>query len=142
MAEKEFKEVYLPLLIKHFDLTDETIDSLNEQLFFEEIAKDRVRITKMNNLDLTYTINKGIHEAVKDKLKKYADESALAKYMEEEGWKYEPKKIISSICANTFIIYHNDDTQETHHYVRKYYPSRYDMWEFEKINDEFSIAYD
>ena len=85
MAEKEFKEVYLPLLIKHFDLTDETIDSLSEQLFFEEIAKDRVRITKMNNLDLTYAINKGIHEAVKDKLKKYADESALAKYMEKEG---------------------------------------------------------
>ena len=142
MTEKEFKEIYLPLLIKHFDLTDETIDSLSEQLFFEEITKKRVRITKKGNIDLPYTINKGIHEVVKDKLKKYADESALTKYMEEEGWKYEPKKVLSSIYANTFIIYHNDNEQETHHYVRKYYPSRYDMWEFEKINDEFSIAYD
>ena len=35
MTEKEFKEIYLPLMIKHFNLTDETIDSLNEQLFFE-----------------------------------------------------------------------------------------------------------
>mgnify|MGYP006359223609 FL=1 len=89
MTEKEFKEIYLPLMIKHFNLTDETIDSLNEQLFFEEITKKRVRITKKNNIDLTYTINKGIHEAIKEKFKKYADENALTKYMEEEGWKYE-----------------------------------------------------
>ena len=142
MTEKEFKEKYLPLLIEHFSLTDETIDSLNEKLYYEKLTNKRIRITKKDNIDLNYTINRSIHEVIVEKFKKYADEVALAKYMEEEGHKYQPKSVISSIMAKTFIIYTNDNSAETHHYIRKYYPSRYDMWEFEKINEEFSIAYD
>ena len=137
MTEKEFKEVYLPLLIKHFDLTDETIDSLNEQLFFEEIAKDRVRITKMNNLDLTYTINKGIHEVVKDKLKKYADEKALECYKEDYGNAFNTS--INDYFASTFLV--DIDKSPLEKTANSYSMGNYEIVEVEYKGKTYYVAW-
>ena len=138
------KEFYLQLLVKNFDLTDETIESLGGKLEFTPLTKKRVLLRKTMTAftSLQNIISMGIHHGIVSALTEYADEDALKKYMENEGNKYKPCNDISSINASTFIIYSNDNKKETHNYIEKHYPSRYDMWEFEKINDEFSIAYD
>ena len=144
MEEKKFKEIYLPLMIKHFGLTKETAESLYKQVDCTTLTKKRVCISKKQTPFglLQQSFGRGVHEEVLLKLKKYAGEDAVKKYMEEEGWKYDSIGTLKSIGAKTFIIYSADNKEQTFKYIKKTYPNRIDMWEFEKIDDNFSIAYD
>lgn len=74
---------------------------------------------------------------------KYADENALQKYMKEEGYKYE-KNLLENIIAKTFFIYNISKRTEMFNELKfsPIYKRRFDMFEFEKLNDKFLIAYD
>jgi hypothetical protein len=142
MILEKFNEVIIPLFIQHFNLIDETTDSLLNQIEIEMLTNQRVRISKKVTFpNLTKIANEGVHKAIKKALTNYADETALMKYMEKEGWMYEPKITLDTILASNFIIFHNNNYEQTLNFVRNRYKTQYDYWEFEKLNDEYSIAY-
>ena len=139
------KENVLSLLKEHFKL-DETINDLSNKVNISFVkgyyCDDYIKIEK-KYMPVTNTIKLFFHEERKNALLKYADENALQKYMEEEGYKYE-KDTLESINAKTFLIYkvskRTDMLNELKFSV--IYKRRFDMFEFEKLNEEFLIAYD
>lgn len=143
------KEKILSLLKECFEL-DETINELSNKvdISFEKghYCDDYVKIEKKDMLgwdNVTNTIELSLHRTRKNVLLKYADENALQKYMEEEGYKYE-KNTLESINAKTFLIYNISKRTEMINELKfsPIYKRRFDMFEFEKLNDEFLIAYD
>ena len=143
------KENILSLLKEYFKL-DETINELSNKVnvSFEKgyYCDEYIKIEKKDMLgwdNVTNSIEFCLHRTRKNALLKYADENALQKYMEEEGYKYE-KNTLESINAKTFLIYkvskRTDMLNELKFSV--IYKRRFDMFEFEKLNDEFLIAYD
>jgi len=144
------KENVLSLLKEYFQL-DETVNELSDKLdiSFEKghYCKDYIIAEKEDTLwgNVTNTIEASLHKARKNALLKYADENALQKYMEEEGYKYE-KKSLDDINAKTFIICDLHKTS-IHDMVNELkfsplYKRRFNMFEFDTINNKFFIAYD
>lgn len=143
------KENILSLLKECFEL-DETINDLSNKvnISFEKghYCDDYIKIEKKDMLgwdNVTNTIELSLHKARKNVLLKYADENALQKYMKEEGYKYE-KNSLECINAKTFFIYNISKRTEMINELKfsPIYKRRFDMFEFEKLNDEFLIAYD
>jgi hypothetical protein len=145
------KENVLSLLKEYFEL-DETINELSDKLdvFFEKgrYCKDYIIVEKKDTFgwgNVTNSIEASLHKARKNALLKYADEIALQKYMEEEGYKYE-KKSLEDINAKTFIIC-DIIKRSIHDMVNELkfsplYKRRFNMFEFDTINNKFFIAYD
>ena len=139
------KENILSLLKEYFEL-DETINELSNKvdISFEKghYCDDYIKIEK-KHMFVTNTIKLFFHEERKNTLLKYADENALQKYMKEEGYKYE-KNLLENIIAKTFFIYNISKRTEMINELKfsPIYKTRFDMFEFEKLNDEFLIAYD
>lgn len=133
---------WLSLLIKHFDLVDETPQSLFFNVSIRELSSKRVVITKNPFCGFSNIVGGSIHKEIVNAFKKYADDTALEKYMKAEGWKYEPKKNITTILANTFLIFECNSIYDIQKYVNKIYSSRCDMFEFEQLDDKHFIAYD
>lgn len=143
------KENVLSLLKEYFEL-DETINDLSNKVnvSFEKghHCDDYIKIEKKDMLgwdNVTNTIELSLHRARKNVLLKYADEKALQKYMKEEGYKYE-KNTLENINAKRFFIYNVSKRTEMINELKfsPIYKRRFDMFEFEKLNDEFLIAYD
>lgn len=143
------KENILSLLKECFEL-DETINELSNKvsISFEKghYCDDYIKIEKKDMLgwdNVTNSIEGCLHRTRKNALMKYADETALQKYMKEEGYKYE-KNSLESINAKTFIIYDISKRTDMINELQfsPVYKRRFDMFEFEKLNDEFLIAYD
>ena len=138
------KENVLSLLKEYFEL-DETINELSNKvdISFEKgyYCDEYIKIERKDIL--TNTIELFFHEERKNALLKYADENALQKYMKEEGYKYE-KNLLENIIAKTFFIYNISKRTEMLNELKfsPIYKRRFDMFEFEKLNDEFLIAYD
>lgn len=139
------KEKILSLLKEYFEL-DETINELSNKvdISFEKghYCDEYIKIEKKDML-VTNTIELFFHEERKNALLKYADENALQKYMKEEGYKYE-KNLLENIIAKTFFIYNISKRTEMINELKfsPIYKRRFNMFEFEKLNDEFLIAYD
>lgn len=143
------KENVLSLLKKYFEL-DETINELSNKIdiSFEKghYCDDYIKVEKKDMFgwdNVTNSIELSLHKERKNVLLKYADEIALQKYMKEEGYKYE-KNSLESINAKTFFIYNISKRTEMINELKfsPIYKRRFDMFEFEKLNDEFLIAYD
>lgn len=143
------KENVLSLLKECFEL-DETINELSNKvdISFEKghYCDEYIKIEKKDMLgwdNVTNSIEGCLHRTRKNALLKYADEKALQKYMKEEGYKYE-KNSLESINAKTFFIYNISKRTEMINELKfsPIYKRRFDMFEFENLNDEFLIAYD
>ena len=143
------KENVLSLLKEYFEL-DETINELSNKvdISFEKghYCDDYIKVEKKDMFgwdNVTNSIELSLHKERKNVLLKYADEIALQKYMKEEGYKYE-KNSLESINAKTFFIYNISKRTEMINELKfsPIYKRRFDMFEFEKLNDEFLIAYD
>lgn len=139
-------KLYLSLIIKHFKLEDETIESLYDKFeHISEITSNKIRFDVGLNVswgNVEHTMNKIKHNYAIDMLKKYANEEALNKYMENESFKYKDKIDLGTIIAKRFIIYPMSEALPTHNYVKRTFKSSYDMWEFEHIeNTNYGIAY-
>ena len=88
-------EKYLGLIIKHFNLTKESVDSLKDKFDIQWQTKSRLAFTKKRSTNfsiLTNELKRGTHLAIVEALKKYADNDSLDKYMQEEGYQYEESK--------------------------------------------------
>lgn len=139
------KENILSLLKEHFKL-DETINDLSNKVNISFVkgyyCDDYIKIEK-KYMPVINSIKLFVHEERKNVLLKYADENALQKYMKEEGYKYE-KNLLENIIAKTFFIYNISKRTEMINELKfsPIYKRRFDMFEFEKLNDEFLIAYD
>ena len=139
------KENILSLLKECFEL-DETINELSNKvdISFEKghYCDDYIKIEK-KYMSVTNSIKLFFHEERKNALLKYADENALQKYMKEEGYKYE-KNLLENIIAKTFFIYNISKRTDMLNELKfsPLYKERFDMFEFEKLNDKFLIAYD
>jgi hypothetical protein len=140
MCYNQLSEIYLSLLIEHFNLTDETEDNLKMCFESKFLSSKRVIVTKPSMYSLQRNISKSFHENVVNTLKKYADDTALEKYMKAEGWMYEHKNDMHTILAYTFIIFECDSIDKLIKYVRDRY-TNFNFWEFEKIKDGYFIAY-
>lgn len=143
------KENILSLLKECFEL-DETINELSNKvdISFEKghYCDDYIKVEKKDMFgwdNVTNSIELSLHKERKNVLLKYADEIALQKYMKEEGYKYE-KNSLESINAKTFFIYNISKRTEMINELKfsPIYKRRFNMFEFEKLNDEFLIAYD
>ena len=143
------KENVLSLLKEYFEL-DETINELSNKvdISFEKghYCDDYIKVEKKDMFgwdNVTNSIELSLHKERKNVLLKYADEIALQKYMKEEGYKYE-KNSLESINAKTFFIYNISKRTEMINELKftPIYKRRFNMFEFEKLNDEFLIAYD
>lgn len=92
---------------------------------------------------LTNELKRGTHLAIVEALKKYADNDALDKYMQEEGYQYEESRegTIENIIAQKFIVYPSENNEAVHNQLSRL--SSYDFWEFEDIDGVFGykIAY-
>ena len=132
---------YIDLIIEHFNLSDETTESLNKRFSIKKLTKNRIFFNKVSNFsDIKRMSNVIIHESIIKALKKYADENALNKYMENEGYKYDSRNTIDNILASKFLIYPTKDYDLAFKYIKNNYKD-YNMWEFETIDDIYSIAY-
>ena len=140
MCYKRLSEIYPSLLIEHFNLTDETEENLIMNFESKFLSIKRVVVTKPSMYSLQRNVSKSLHENTVNILKKYADDTALEKYMKAEGWKYEPKNDMHTILAYIFIIFECDNIDKLIKYVRDHY-SNFNSWEFEKIKDGYFIAY-
>lgn len=143
------KENVLSLLKEYFEL-DETINELSNKIdiSFEKgyYCDDYIKVEKKDMFgwgNVTNSIELSLHKERKNVLLKYADEIALQKYMKEEGYKYE-KNSLESINAKTFFIYNISKRTEMINELKfsPIYKRRFGMFEFEKLNNEFLIAYD
>lgn len=143
------KENVLSLLKEYFEL-DETINELSNKLdvSFEKghYCDEYIKVEKQDTFgwgNVTNTIEASLHKARKNALLKYADETALQKYMEEEGYKYE-KKSLDNINAKTFIIYDISKRTDMINELQfsPVYKRKFDRFEFDLINNKFLIAYD
>ena len=86
--EEKLIEKYLGLIIKHFNLTKESVDSLKDKFDIQEQTKSRIAFTKKTETNFsmfTNELKRGAHLAIVEALKKYADSDALERYMDEEG---------------------------------------------------------
>lgn len=118
------EEMGLNLLKKHFDLSKETQTSLKEMLEYSRITNNRCRFKKT-----TYGRAKCLAELVN-----FANSV-------NNGGKASVSGRLSDILASTFII--DNDWEKLHSYVKSHYKSRYDFYEFEKIEGtDYFIAYD
>jgi hypothetical protein len=145
------KENVLSLLKEYFEL-DETINELSDKvnISFEKghYCDEYIKIEKKDMLgwdNVTNSIEGCLHRTRKNALLKYADEKALQKYMKEEGYKYE-KNSLESINAKTFIIcdMHKISIHDMVNELKfsPLYKRRFNMFEFDTINNKFLIAYD
>lgn len=112
---------YLGLIIQHFSLEEETIDSLKKKFEIKHLTKNRIRF------DITL-------ETSYSKITKIIND--YSQYGE-----YKPTKDISSIVGSKFIVYPTTESEQIHKFVKQRF-SRYNYWEFEQIDNEYSIAYD
>ena len=125
---------YLGVLIEQFDLFHETIESLKEKLTWKFIQAEVVLFMKKNQVvydSFKQRYDKARHKKTIDILKKYANEEALLKYMEDEGWKYKDKDMegyVDGVKFNCFVVYPKKDDE----LVKK---SSNDLWEFAKSLD-------
>ena len=144
--EEKLIEKYLGLIIKHFNLTKESVDSLKDKFDIQWQTKSRLAFTKKSSTNfsiLTNELKRGTHLAIVEALKKYADNDSLDKYMQEEGYQYEESRegTIENIIAQEFIVYPSDNNEAVHNQLSRL--SSYDFWEFEDIDGVFGykIAY-
>lgn len=141
----DIEKIYLNLFIKHFNLENETAESLSKKLNIKKETKNRIVFTKTDEFIKQTKIDAlgyGVNEAIMDALRKYADEDALHKYIKEEGYKYNDMFTgnLMNVYATKFIMYPNSDDEIVHKNLKKL--SRYNYWEFEDVNNEYKIAYD
>lgn len=142
--EKLEVEKALKLLIKHFGLSDETNESLEEKLSIVNQTSKRIEFYKNTEAywnGFSQTLEESFHKLKVNVLKEYADEKALKSYMKKEGYKFVKKNTLNSVFANRFIIYFTENTDSLHNHIKNRFKKRYESWEFEKINQTFSIAY-
>lgn len=88
----DIEKIYLNLFIKHFNLENETAESLSKKLNIKKETKNRIVFTKTDEFIKQTKIDAlgyGVNEAIMDALRKYADDDALHKYIKEEGYKYK-----------------------------------------------------
>ena len=137
---------YLGFIIKHFNLTNETVDSLKKKFDYRFETKTRVSFKKNSYTkaqSLCRLVDRGAHAKVVDVLTRYADCDTFAEYMKNEGYKYENnfEGYLENIGANRFIVYPSENNDVVHNQLKKI--SSYDMWEFEKIDGTkgYRIAY-
>lgn len=137
-------ELYLSLIIEHFELLDESVESLKNKLDYTIITKHRILFTKAKNQafkDLTDFVNKKNHNYAIHILKKYADEIALNKYMENEGYKFVDNINLNSIKVNNIIIFPTNDTKQIFNYLHKNFTNEIDLFKLEHIDEKYSIIY-
>lgn len=144
--EEKLIEKYLGLIIKHFNLTKESVDSLKDKFDIQEQTKSRIAFTKKTETNFsmfTNELKRGAHLAIVEALKKYADSDAIERYMDEEGYQYEESRegTIENIIAQKFIVYPSENNEAVHNQLRRL--SSYDFWEFEDIDGVigYKIAY-
>ena len=128
---------YLGFIIKHFNLTNETVDSLKKKFDYCFETKTRVSFKKNHYTkaqSLCRMVDKEAHSKVVD---------VLTRYMQNEGYKYENnfEGYLENIGANRFIVYPSENNDVVYNQLKKI--SSYGMWEFEKIDGTkgYRIAY-
>lgn len=108
--QEELVNQYLWVLIKQFNLSHETSESLKKKLDWEIKKEGVILFTKRSRLlgdSIMKTFDKALHKKAVDVLKKYADDLSLLRYMEAEGYKYDEDKegYIDFIKARRFLIF-------------------------------------
>lgn len=137
-------ELYLSLIIEHFELLDESVESLKNKLDYTIITKHRILFTKTKNQAfkvLTDFVSKKNYNYAIHILKKYADEIALNKYMENEGYKFVDNINLNSIKINNIIIFPTNDTKQIFNYLHKNFNNEIDLFKLEHIDEKYSIIY-
>lgn len=118
------KEFVLSLIKEHFEL-ECSLEELDEDLDFLQVTSKRIRLEKS-----LQCYNKALSNTIKYFLAK------------KTGEEYKCTSNISSVIARTFIIYESENKENTFKYIKRTYPKRIDFFEFETINNKYSIAYD
>jgi hypothetical protein len=118
------KEFALSLIKEHFEL-ECSLEELDEDLNLTILTSKRLRFDKSSRCC--------------DKAFQRLIDYYVAKKTGEE---FVTERNISSILARVFIIYENENEETTIRYIKRTYPNRYDFFEFEKINEQYLIAYD
>lgn len=118
------KEFALSLIKEHFEL-ECSLEELDEDLDFLQITSNRIRLEKS-----LLCCDKAFANTIKYLVAK------------KTGEEYKWTSNISSVIARTFIIYESENKESTFKYIKRTYPKRIDCFEFETINNKYSIAYD
>lgn len=136
--EKEKKLVLdnaLGLIIKHFNLKDETIDSLREKLTWKFETKRRIVFEKKRDIDSKYigdVLENESHKRAIEVLRKYGTEEIVQKYITDENYKdCSDERVIEMIYAQIFIVCPKEEVQTVEN--RLSYRKKFDLWEFEEI---------
>ena len=108
---------YLWVLIKQFNLSHETGESLKKKLDWEIKQEGVILFTKRSRLlgdSIMKTFDKALHKKAVEVLKRYADDLSLLRYMEAEGYKYDEDKegYIDFIKARKFLIFPKELKEE------------------------------
>lgn len=141
---------YLNVLIKQFNLSHEDNESLKVKLTYRFMQEDVILFIKNSQVlcdTLKQSFDKARHKKTIDILKKYADEAAILKYMEDEGWKYEDKDMegyIDGVKFNCFIVYpkkDDDSIEKVFDDLWKFAKSVGKLWEFKEIDNGLVIGW-
>jgi hypothetical protein len=136
------EEKYFNLVLNHFGITKETYDDWKHRCNVGTTNDGFLFFEKHPNTDFGYRIGLSLHHSIVDAFRKYADNNALSKYMEGEGHKFEPNSSLSAITANIFYVCENKDKEKLIKSIKKLHRSRFDMFEFEDMDNGYFIAYD
>ena len=125
----------LGLIIMHFNLKDETIDSLREKLTWKFESKRRIVFEKKSDIDAKYVgdiLENENHKRAIELLRKYGTEEMVQKYIKDESYKDgSDQRVIGMIYAQIFIVCPKEEVQTVEN--RLSYRKKYDLWEFEEI---------
>ena len=141
---------YLGVLIEQFDLSHETIKSLKEKLTWKFIQAKVVLFMKKNQViydSFKERYDMARHKKTINILKKYANEEALLKYMEDEGWKYKDKDMegyVDGVKFNCFVVYPKKDDElvkKSSNDLWKFAKSLDRSWEFKDVDNELVIGW-
>ena len=135
------EEKYFNLLLNHFGITKETYDDWKYRCKIGITSDGFLFFEKHPTTDLAYLIGLSSHESIVKAFKKYADNNALSKYMEKEGYKFAPDSSLSGINAKIFYICEIKDKEKLIKSIKKLHRSQFDTFEFEDMGNEYFIAY-
>jgi hypothetical protein len=129
------------LLIEHFNFSDDKSYSLDSDVKFSLSNDGKAIIKKLKySINVSRTFNERFHKIRLEALRNYADENAVQRYMENEGFKYLYNHSLYKSPYTDFVIFPIEQKLIIHKYLTKHYEDS-EYFIIEEMNDEYCIAY-